>query len=110
MIVSIKGEPKYSLDTATGQLVNRISGNAVPADEPVIVFRAQDANLPYVLNRYIMLCKDPQHRLAASLRLAEVLEWQAANPLRVKEPDTVLDGEWPHLRHRSDDDEPPPIG
>lgn len=94
--IRIKGEPKYSV-TDDGQLVNRQSGKPIPVDEPVIVFRAQDANLPYILCRYIMLCKDRQHRLAASLRLAEICQWQAENPLRVKEPDTVIDSEWPSV-------------
>ena len=94
--IAIKGEPKYSV-TQSGQLVNRQSGNPIPEDEPVIIFRAQDANLPYVLCRYIMLCKDPMHRYAASLRLAEICQWQAQNKLRVKEPDTVMDADWPQL-------------
>lgn len=95
----ILGEPKYSL-LPSGQLVNRITGKEIPADEPVIIFRAQDRKLPDVLAFYISNCDDPGHRLAASLRLAEILEWQAANPLRVKEPDTVLDDEWPRV-HRA---------
>jgi hypothetical protein len=94
MLIEIKGEPKYVIDTETGQLVNRATGNPIPADEPVIVFRAQDAQVPYMLCRYIMLCKDVNHRFAASIRLAEILEWQVANPLRVKEPDTVIDEAW----------------
>lgn len=94
MLVEIKGEPKYLIDTDTGQLVNRVSGNPIPADEPVIVFRAQDANLSLVLTSYIATCKIPEHKLAAAVRLMEVLEWQMHNPLRVKEPDTVIDEAW----------------
>lgn len=101
MLIDIKGEPKYMIDTDTGQLVNRISGNHVPADEPVIVFRAQDANLPLVLTNYIATCKIPEHRLAAAVRLTEVLEWQSQNPLRVKEPDTVIDEAWRLPRERA---------
>lgn len=103
MLIAIKGEPKYVLDSETGQLVNKASGNAIPSDEPVIIFRAQDALLPDVLAAYIthlgmsQKMADREHRLAVSLRLAEVLEWQAHNPLRVKTPDTVLDESWPRV-------------
>lgn len=97
MLKKIKGEPKYALDTETGQLVNKSTGTPIPDDEPVMIFRAQDMYLPLVLARYIELCEIREHRLAIGLRLAEVLDWQVNNPLRVKQPDTVLDLEWPKV-------------
>jgi hypothetical protein len=98
MLTKILGEPKYVLDTETGQLVNRVSGNPIPTDEPVIVFRAQDALLPDMLASYITRCTDREHKLAAAIRLAEILDWQASNPLRVKQPDTVIDEHWAQVK------------
>ncbi len=86
-------EPKYEIDEH-GTVFNRNSGVAIPADEPLMMFRGQDARLPYTLARYLIICQDRNHQLAIAKRLVQVLEWQVENPLRVKEPDTVIDENW----------------
>ncbi len=86
-------EPKYEIDEH-GVVFNRNSGIAIPADEPLILFRAQDVRLPYTLCRYLIVCQDRGQQLAVAKRLVQVLEWQVENPLRVKEPDTVIDENW----------------
>lgn len=92
----IRIEPKYEIDE-NGTVFNRQSGKPIPGDEPLILFRAQDANLPYMLCRYMMLTSDLEHRRAIALRLAQVCEWQAANADKVKQPDTTVDSNWPSL-------------
>lgn len=96
-LIEIKGEPKYVIDAETGQVYNRITGNPIPLDEPVVLFRAQDRHLPAVLEHYQQLCttSEEEHRRAIQLRLDEVVTWQQCNPLRVKTPDTILDEHWP---------------
>jgi hypothetical protein len=93
----IRIEPKYEVDSETGVVHNRVSGKAIPADEPLILFRAQDANLPYALCRYMMLTSNLEHRRAVALRLAEVCAWQAEHPELVKQPDTTVDAGWPTI-------------
>lgn len=92
MLISI--EPKYAVDTESRKVVNRQSNRPLHDQEPVVMFRAQDARLPSVLASYLLDCADRNHRLAVALRLVQVLEWQVANPDKVKEPDTVIDANW----------------
>ena len=87
-------EPKYAVDTYSRKIVNRQSNRPLHDQEPVVVFRAQDARLPAVLATYLLDCTDRHHRLAIALRLVQVLEWQVLNPDKVKEPDTVIDSNW----------------
>lgn len=82
---------KYEIDPETGVIYNRNSGKPVPNTEPVMLFRAQDANLPYMLCRYLMLSTDLEHRRAIAINLQRVCEWQAAHPDQVKQPDTTVD-------------------
>lgn len=92
-------EPKYDVDLETGLIINRATGRPIPSDEPVMVFRAQDHFVPDMLARYFLAlpsttAAEREHRLAVAKRLAQICEWQAANPLRVKTPDTVVDEAW----------------
>ena len=94
-------EPKYDINLETGRVVNRSSGQDIPPDEPVMLFRAQDRHLPNMLAHYFVAVtptrgdeSEYQHRLAVAKRLVQICEWQAENPLRVKTPDTVLDEGW----------------
>jgi len=69
-----------------GQFVNRVSGEAIPLDEPVIIFRARDNHSIPILREYLTMANDPHHRLAIQDRLAEFASWRAVHPDRVKEP------------------------
>lgn len=88
---------KYEIDHETGVVYNRVSGKPIPITEPVMLFRAQDANLPYMLCRYLMLSQDLEHRRAIAINLQRVCEWQAAHPDQVKQPDTVVDEQFTTL-------------
>lgn len=95
----IQIEPKYDVDLGTGRIVNRASGNPIPDDEPIMVFRAQDHYVADMLAQYFFslpgeTASEREHRLAVAKRLAQICEWQANNPLRVKTPDTVVDESW----------------
>lgn len=58
-------------------------------DEPVMVFRAQDALAPAMMAVYYELCElagSPQHHLAGVAAAREAfLDWQQANPTKVPE-------------------------
>lgn len=84
-------EPKY---TVTGtHIVNRHSGEAVPHDEPVFVFRARDALGVRALEAYLALIgeREPasQHADAVRGRIADFQRFAAAHPDRMKWPDTA---------------------
>lgn len=61
-------------------------------DEPVVVFRAQDALLPKVLMYYHLFCmkaESPRHHLDAIVTsLERVRFWQHHNPSRVRTPNS----------------------
>jgi hypothetical protein len=69
-----------------GRFVNRVSGEPIPDDEPVIIFRARDRKSIAVLNFYLSICDDEHHRQAIRDRIAEFTLYQRDNPKRVKEP------------------------
>lgn len=69
-----------------GRFVNRVSGEAIPDDEPVILFRARDRNALEALRYYRSLCEDEHHREAVTDRISEFKSYQDAHPERMKEP------------------------
>ncbi len=87
----VKQEPKYDVN-AEGRLFNRMTGDIIPDDEPVMFFRAKDAKSINAIATYLAVCGDLEHRVAINRRLKDFLEYQAANPALVHEPNTDL---WP---------------
>lgn len=85
-------EPKYEI--RGDKLVNRQSGEAIPEDEPIIVFRARDKHAAELLVIYARMCQDPQHQEAARRRAAQFSNWASIHPDRMKEPDTKMDEGW----------------
>jgi hypothetical protein len=81
-------EPKYSVN-AEGRIFNRVSGEAIPDDEPVMIFRARDKNAAPMIVHYIKLCADEHHREIVAARLYDFIEFMHAYPERMKEPDTA---------------------
>lgn len=69
-----------------GQFVNRVSGEAIPDDEPVIIFRARDRHALTLLRHYASLAGDEHHQRAIFDRIEEFTAYQEAHPERVKEP------------------------
>lgn len=70
----------------------------IPADEPVIVFRARDALTIRLLAYYKRLCYEsgsPQRHvdLVAAAR-GTFIEWQEANPDQVRVPDSERSRQW----------------
>lgn len=69
-----------------GRFINRVSGEAIPDDEPVILFRARDKHALAVLDYYLGLAEDGHHRTAIRDRITEFADYRAAYPERLKEP------------------------
>jgi hypothetical protein len=69
-------------------IVNRASGEEIPADEPVFIFRARDKWAAGVLGDYATFVEDPAHKAAVEERFIQFGEWAEAHPERMKEPDT----------------------
>lgn len=70
----------------------------IPADEPVIVFRARDKLTPRLLRYYSRLCADqgsPQRHIDLADGTAEAFQaWQDANPGQVRTPDSERSRQW----------------
>lgn len=82
-----KQEPKYTVDSS-GRIINRRSGEAIPDDEPVMIFRARDKNAAPMISYYAKLCSDPQHQAIVKERLHDFVDFIHTHPERMKEPDT----------------------
>lgn len=81
-------EPKYKIKN--GKIVNRQSGEAIPDDEPLMIFRARDRHAAHVIAFYFRCVKNDEHGRAVGLRLDQFNAWATAHPDRMKEPDTEL--------------------
>jgi len=80
-----------------GRFINRVSGEAIPDDEPVILFRARDAHVMSVLGFYWEMIADEHHKRAVVDRIEEFSAYREANPDRIKEPGITR-----HIRLNSD--------
>lgn len=69
-----------------GRFVNRVSGEAIPDDEPVIVFRARDKYALRILYAYLSLVEDDHHYQAVMDRINEFEQFQTDHHDRLKEP------------------------
>ena len=85
--MDITQSPKYDVNRK-GRLVNRTSGEVIPDDEPVFIFRARDRWAIDVLLHYQGLCEDRDHRLDVERRIEEFDRFQDEHADRMKEPDT----------------------
>lgn len=89
--MKIEQEPKY--DAVDGRIVNRASGEAIPDDEPVFIFRARDRHALEAIRRYSYTVSDPAHRDAIRLRMRDFENFWDDHPERMKEPDTASPSE-----------------
>jgi len=73
-------------------------GDHIPADEPVIVFRARDVLTPQLLAYYHMLCMNAGSPMRHLRLVAEAhqrfLAWQAEHAGDIKVPDSETSREW----------------
>jgi hypothetical protein len=84
--MNIYQERKYN--AVDGKIVNRATGEPIPDNEPIIIFRAKDVLAVPALQYYMYLCKDDNHRQVIDGRIEDFLTWQAENPKSTKEPDS----------------------
>ena len=69
-----------------GCFINRVSGEAIPDEEPVIIFRARDVHTLAILRLYQTLANEPHHQRAIQDRIDEFSAYQERYPTRLKEP------------------------
>ena len=80
-------EPKYKV-TPEGKIANRKSGEVIPDDEPVMIFRARDKNAAPMIAFYRKLCADQHHAEIVKQRLHDFVDFIHEHPHRMKEPDS----------------------
>ena len=81
-------DPKYAV--VEGKFVNRSSGEAIPDDEPVFIFRARDVHAANAITYYAGLCSDQEHDRIVRECAMDFIRFAKAHPERMKEPDTDL--------------------
>jgi hypothetical protein len=78
-----------AIDTKYGRVT--LENSTIGEDEPVIVFRAQDLNLPATLGYYMGLCQSqgrPQKLLDdIASAMSAIAAWQGDNRDKAKLPD-----------------------
>jgi hypothetical protein len=95
-------------DNKYGQVT--IERGTIRDDEPVMIFRAQDALAPRVIRAYREMCREagsPQrHLMAIDDALSSIEAWQADNPIQTPSSDGYtprnLMNEAPPDQERSD--------
>jgi hypothetical protein len=84
-------------DISTGKFVNRVSGEAIPDDEPVMIFRARDRRSLPMIDFYLSICTDPHHQQAIRDVIEDFEAFARDHPERMKEPGITR-----HIRLKSD--------
>ena len=79
----------------TIRLVNRASGEQIPDDEPIFIFRARDVHAIEALTHYQLQCQDEEHRGVVEARLLDFRRFKHEQPDRMKEPDSQPIYPWP---------------
>jgi hypothetical protein len=79
---------------STPRLVNRQSGQPIPEDEPIIIFRARDVYAADVIEDYARKLPSGIHKIAVQMRANQFRNWAQMHKDRMKEPDTIIDGGW----------------
>jgi hypothetical protein len=79
-------EPKY--EALEDRIYNRATGEVIPDDEPIFIFRGKDAKALHGLREYFAHCTDAHHMAAISQRIEDFKRFARLNPERMKEPDT----------------------
>jgi hypothetical protein len=97
-------DPKY----VTGPIVNSATGEAIPADEPVFLFRARDIHAVTVLEFYGELINDDpecdsEHHIAVLRRIEDFYNFRHTQGDRMKRPDTDLTRQGTVLEKRSEE-------
>lgn len=84
----IQQEPKYTVSGSF--IVNRATGEAIPHDEPVFIFRARDIHAREAIESYACVLTPGAHRDAVCARINDFAVFSYAHPERMKTPDTLL--------------------
>lgn len=84
----VSQEPKYGI--RDNRLFNRASGEFIPEDEPVFIFRARDTHAVNILAGYAREVLNVAHASAVWGRVDDFKRFWDANPDRMKQPDTAL--------------------
>lgn len=81
-------DPKYQF--LHELVMNRHTGEIIPADEPVFVFRARDVRALKALHAYEQAIPDEnrEHKVAVRGRILDFARFKNDHPERMKEPDT----------------------
>jgi hypothetical protein len=84
----MKIDGKFSTDGE--RIFNTVSGEAIPPEEPLIMFRGRDRNTLRVLRFYLEACEDDGcnelHLAGITQSIAKFEQFAAEYPERMKEP------------------------
>lgn len=86
-----QGRQDHKFAFVNGYYTNRVSGETIPAEEPIIIFRARDHHAISILREYLTLIDDPHHKQAVRQRLTEFETYKQNNPEKMKEPGITHD-------------------
>lgn len=81
-------EPKYKVDLVTGRILDRVTGDEIPDDEPIFIFRGRDALAAETLRHYFHQLEQGAHTLAVWARIRDFDQFAAAHPDRMRVPGT----------------------
>jgi hypothetical protein len=85
----LEQEPKYTVDG--NHVINRSSGEAIPHEEPVFIFRGRDSLAVTALMLYVTYFNEATpHYKAIMNRIDDFKKFAKEYPDRMKMPDTVL--------------------
>lgn len=80
-------EPKYRAEG--GHIHNRQTGEAIPDEEPIMIFRGKDRHAVLAIIHYASLLQDAEHREAVLERALDFTRFANQYPARMQEPTTT---------------------
>lgn len=87
---NIDGKFSMKYGVSGGQIINTVSGEAIPEDEPLFLLRARDHNAYDALLHYLSLCKadgcNDLHLAGIRQNVEKFIEFRQAHPERMKQP------------------------
>lgn len=79
-------EPKYDIEN--GKIVNAVTREPIPDDEPIMIFRGKDVKARYAISAYMNNVENLRHWEAVGERFKDFSKFAMDHPDRMKEPDT----------------------
>ncbi len=80
---------KFYWDYSLSCFRNRVTGEAIPSEEPVIIFRGRDQYAIGLIEQYYGMVQDEYHKACVAQAIVDFRKFRAQCPDQIREPGTT---------------------